>query len=137
MNSEFKFIGNIGKDPTPTISGDGVKFTLCVNESYKKDHEWIKTAHWFLISAFGFTKQAVVLQNIKKGDRVLVMGQIKTYKTNGALYSTTSFVAKQVFKIMSEREFEQENDWDKIKQSEVDESAMPAPVLDESEEIPF
>lgn len=131
MNSEFKFIGNIGRPPEDTKSGDGIKFSICVNDSYKKDNQWINTPHWFNISAFGYTKQSVISQGIKKGDKILVMGQIKTYTPKDSKLSTSTFQARQVYKIMSTQS-DTASDSQEVPSIE----NWPDPVYD-NEEIPF
>ena len=77
MKNEVYLEGNLCKDALVINTRNGsavVKNTIAWNDSYKKGNDWVNIAHFFDITAFGATAEA--LQQFKKGDLVAVKGNL-------------------------------------------------------------
>lgn len=79
-------IGKAGRDAEMRYMPNGeavTKFSVAVDRSYKpKDGEMVKRTIWYSVQVFG--KFAETCANIKKGDKVLVEGELQADWTNGA-----------------------------------------------------
>lgn len=74
---ELTIIGKAGKDAEMRYlpNGTGVtSFSVAVDRSYKKDGETVRRTIWYRVSVFG--KFAETCQQIKKGERILVVGNL-------------------------------------------------------------
>lgn len=86
MWHQIEIIGNLGKDPELRYlpSGSAVcGFSVAVNKEYTATSgERVKQTIWFRISAFGKLAE-ICNQYMKKGSRVLVIGEISPDKATG------------------------------------------------------
>ena len=86
------YVGKVLKE------GDGARpfsFTMCSSRNYKKDGEWVSREEWFLISYFGRGKEDFG-KNIRKGDYVIVVGEIMNYEHEGkrGYYNQANYITK-------------------------------------------
>lgn len=71
---QLTIIGHIGKDATTKDGSDFFNFSVCVTESYKNETgERIERSTWYNI----ISKRPVLAQYLKKGNKVLVQGEMK------------------------------------------------------------
>jgi single-strand DNA-binding protein len=71
-------VGKAGGDAEMRFTPSGVavtSFSVAVDRSHKKDGEKVKLTIWYKVSVWG--NFAEVVSNIKKGERVLVEGQLE------------------------------------------------------------
>ena len=78
LNNKVILIGNLGSDAEliKTEKSEFVSMSLCTQDSYKKDDEWIKKEPvWHKITVFN--KYIIPLaKRLKKGERIEVIGEI-------------------------------------------------------------
>lgn len=82
----FTLVGNLGKDPEMRYMPSGksvTSFSVAQSSQYVNGNgETIKTTLWFRVSAFGKMGE-VCNQYLKKGSKVLIVGQLKGDPTTG------------------------------------------------------
>lgn len=82
MNNRVTLVGNLGADPKVwSTESDRVKisFSIAINKSYRdsKTGEWKTTdPDWFNVVFWG-RKEEVAEAQIKRGDRVIVVGELR------------------------------------------------------------
>lgn len=107
-NNEVRLIGNVGADPKVGSTKDGASyafFNIAVTERFKKKNgELAESSEWFDINTFGYCAD-YVKNNVSKGDKVLVMGKIKTQKSTKVDKFAKEFKiqALQVFAIRNKK----------------------------------
>lgn len=72
--------GTIGQDAQPKTTATGldlVRFSMCTNQGFMKDGVWKDNLSWHNIVAFA--PQSEVAKTLKKGDRVLLIGELSYY----------------------------------------------------------
>ena len=82
--NRVQLIGNLGKDAELRYTASGqprLEFPLAVNDSYKKNDEWVDQTEWFNIVAWGDMAEACA--NIEKGVPVFIEGKFKTRSWDG------------------------------------------------------
>lgn len=70
--------GNLVRDPVLSITPSGtevVNFSIASNRFYKNGEEWVKETSFF--DAEAWSKLAVSIGKLKKGQRVRVVGRLK------------------------------------------------------------
>lgn len=81
--NQVTLFGRLGKDPElrATPGGDSLCSFGIANSSWKKDakDEWKEDTSWFDCTLFGDAAKRFV-ERSKKGDRVIVVGQLKQRK---------------------------------------------------------
>jgi single-strand DNA-binding protein len=86
MWHEITLVGNLGRDPEMRYLPSGAavtSFSVAVNKSYTKaSGEKVKETIWVRVSAFGKLAE-VVNQYCKKGQAVLVVGELQADKSTG------------------------------------------------------
>jgi single-strand DNA-binding protein len=96
-NNTFQFIGNLTSDAeiktAKTLSI--LNFRLAVSDGYGEK----KFTDYHTCKAFG--KTAEYNANLKKGDRIMVMGRVKSnsYEKDGKKVYATDFIADRVYRI--------------------------------------
>jgi len=73
---QIQIVGNVGKDAVvkQTNGAELLFFSVCVTESYtNKDQQKIENSTWY--NCVG--RQTKVCQYIKKGDKIMVQGELK------------------------------------------------------------
>lgn len=80
LKNRVQLIGNLGADPE-VLDLDGgkklVKFSIAVNETYKKDGENKSITNWFNVTSWG--KLAEIAEKIlNKGDEIAIEGKLTT-----------------------------------------------------------
>ena len=87
MYHSITLVGNLGRDPEMRYLPSGAavtSFSVAVNKSYTKaSGEKVKETVWLRISAFGKLAE-VVNQYCKKGQTVLVVGELQADKDTGS-----------------------------------------------------
>jgi len=81
---ETTLVGRVGRDAEMRFlnNGDAVTaFSVAVDRSYKKDGAVVKKTIWYKVSVFG--KFAETCGKIKKGERVLVVGNLNPSESGG------------------------------------------------------
>lgn len=79
FGNEFKFIGNLTRDPENKMIGEThlAMFTVAVNDTYKNSSgEKVEDTTFINCDAWGTMADRVV-NNLSKGDKVLVTGKLK------------------------------------------------------------
>lgn len=81
--NQITILGRVGKDPEVKQFdwGQSCRFSVAVDESYKKDGEKISKTQWFDVSVFP-SQIDFVKKFIGKGLRVLVAGNMRSYETD-------------------------------------------------------
>lgn len=87
-------VGVVGRDPETKTTGKGdiVKFSLAVTRQY--DREAPGATQWVDVAVFNEELQPRVLEQVYKGARVAVEGNLKNRDVNGKTY--TDMVAMRV-----------------------------------------
>lgn len=92
-------IGVLGKDPAGGTTKNGkawCSFSMATSEGYKdkNTNEWIEQTEWHNVKTFNERIVNLVKENLKKGSKVYVEGQMKTekYNENGVDKFATSVV---------------------------------------------
>lgn len=97
MNNQFTFIGNLAADATfkQLTKTSILNFRLAVSDGYGEK----KFTDYHTCKAFG--KSAEYNADLKKGDRVLCYGRVKSgsYEKDGKKIYTTEFVADRIYRI--------------------------------------
>jgi len=96
MNNQFTFVGNLTQDAELKSAKTSIlNFRLAVSDGYGDK----KFTDYHSCKAFG--KSAEYNANLKKGDRVIVMGRVKSgsYEKDGKKIYTTDFVADRVYRV--------------------------------------
>ncbi len=88
--------GTVGS-VSPNEKGNYVYVSLAHDVYYKQDDKEIKETHWFGVSLFNGAAKWV-LENVKKGDRVLVMGRLSSerYEKDGEQVASLRIIARTV-----------------------------------------
>ena len=102
MKNMIHLEGNLGKAPTlTTIEGDKqvTKFNIAVNKSWTKNGIKSTRTDWFSIEIWG--RLAVPASRLKKGDAVIVQGELRTgeYEKDGVKHYTTTVNASYLRKL--------------------------------------
>ena len=99
-------LGRVGKDPEKR--GTVVTFSIATNESYKNAKgENVEKTTWHNITAFGKLGD-VVMNYVKKGDRVYVEGKITHYTTEGDNSKTITSINVDAVEFLNEKKKEEE-----------------------------
>lgn len=93
MNN-VSFCGNLVRDPELKFSGDKPRalFTVAVNEGQGDDEK----THFVDVTAFGTLGENLV-NSLKKGTRVLVIGRMSTYKTDVQINGDEKSITRVAF----------------------------------------
>lgn len=78
-----QLIGRVGKDPEIRSMQSGGKvasFSVATSETWKKDGQKQERTQWHNVVVFNEHLLSVVERFVKKGDRIMVEGQIETRK---------------------------------------------------------
>ena len=78
-------VGNLGRDPEFKDVGDGLaKFSVACGRRHKDrdTDEWVEETDWFNVSAWGW-KASYVMDNLRKGEPVTVVGRMKSRRGEG------------------------------------------------------
>ena len=100
VRNQVTLIGNVGQDPKLETTGNGTtycRFSVAVNERYKKDGETQTITKWFPITLWG--KQAEVLHKIiRKGSQVAVQGSLtsRSQEIDGKKYTLIDIKVNEV-----------------------------------------
>lgn len=106
MNTEFKLIGFLSKDPITNQNGNAVFLNIGCEESVKmKDGTFEKNIHYLDVTAFGYVKEKALA--LKKGDQLICTGQIKTYKKENK--SSMTLNARAIYRVLKPSEFSDQN----------------------------
>jgi single-strand DNA-binding protein len=78
-------LGNVGKTPETREAGSGsvTGFSIAVSDGYGDK----KTTIWFDVSVWG-KRGEVIANNVSKGDKLCVTGDLSTREYNGKTYLT-------------------------------------------------
>lgn len=89
-----QIVGVVGRDPEVknTGKGDIVKFSLAVTRQYDREVEG--ATQWVDVAVFNTELQPRVLEQVYKGAKVAVEGNLKDREVNGKTY--TDMVAMRV-----------------------------------------
>jgi single-strand DNA-binding protein len=82
MNS-VAISGRLGQDPEVRYTANGkqvANLSVAVDDSYKKESEWVKRTVWVRVAAWG--KQAENASSLRKGGLVFVAGKLQENKWN-------------------------------------------------------
>lgn len=84
MMNSFSGIGRLGSDPSIYHKEEKciAKFSIAINEFYKKDTELQKKTHWIPCVAYGRLAE-ITEEYLKKGSQVGVRGPLKLRQWNG------------------------------------------------------
>ena len=78
LNNKVILTGNLGSDAEliKTEKSEFVSLSLCTQDSYKKDEEWLKKEPvWHKVTVFN--KNLITLaKRLKKGERIEVIGEL-------------------------------------------------------------
>ena len=133
MNT-VNLVGRLTKDPELKYSASGVatvRFTIAVNDQYKKDEA-------DFISCVAFRKTAENLANYqKKGSLIGVIGRIKTgnYDKNGQRVYTTDVLAESVQFYGNKSDGQQHTHQNSYQKQQYQQQINPLEVS--SDELPF
>lgn len=100
VRNQVTLIGNVGQDPKLETTGNGTtycRFSVAVNERYKKDGETQTITKWFPLTLWG--KQAEVLSKIiRKGSQVAVQGSLnsRTQEIDGKKYTLVDIRVNEI-----------------------------------------
>lgn len=81
-------LGNLGKDPKKTTTQTGkevTSFSLAVQDGFGDN----KRTLWFDVSVWG-NRGNVIANNVKKGDKLCVTGDLSTREYEGKTYLTVN-----------------------------------------------
>lgn len=86
-------VGVVGRNPEskPTSKGDIVKFSLAVPKQYGNEPD---STEWLDVAVFNEDLQPKVLDEVYKGARVAVEGNLKSREVNGKTFN--DFIALRV-----------------------------------------
>lgn len=108
MYQSISLIGNLGNDPELRYTPGGVavaSFSLAVSKSFTKDGQKQEKTLWFRVSAWN--KQAeTVSQYLKKGSKVLVVGEIeeaRVYQAKDGTHRASLEVTAQTIRFMDSK----------------------------------
>ncbi len=100
LNNKVTLVGNLGSDAEliKTEKSEFVSLSLCTQDSYKKEEEWIKKKpEWHKVTVFN--KNIIPFaKRLKKGERVEVEGEL-TYvdkEREGVSYKEARINAKSI-----------------------------------------
>lgn len=96
MNQVY-LLGRLGQDPED-INGKGAKFSLATNKKWKdKDGQWQEQTTWHNVVVWGPASE-YILKNIKRGEKVLVDGEIEVqeYEKDGEQKKSFRIKARRV-----------------------------------------
>ncbi len=94
-----QIMGNVGR---VDIKNHGesryARFSVAINDRYKKDGEWIGVTHWIDVVSFKPATVDYVERNIVKGRLAHVTGTLKsrTWEKDGRTYSAVSLHADAI-----------------------------------------
>lgn len=80
--NNVQLIGRLGKDPEMSFTPSGAgttKFSLAINESWKKDGETHQRTEWINIETWGRLAE-ICNQYLRKGSLIYIEGRIRTDK---------------------------------------------------------
>jgi single-strand DNA-binding protein len=135
MYQKLTLIGNLGKDPEMRYLPDGTpvaSFSLAVNKSWTKDGQKQDETTWFNCSCW--RKQAeVVTQYLKKGNRALIVGEVKAraYTAKDGTAAASLDVNVQEVKFLTSK-----NEADESSTNGTSQQA-PAPVAATDDQVPW
>ena len=105
--NKVMLIGLLGKAPdvrTLTSGSFVSNFSIAVDDSYKKNGEYVKQTEWINITVFGKLAE-IVAEYLKKGSKVYVEGRFKTQKYTNSNDATVykSYVQADTLLILSSK----------------------------------
>jgi single-strand DNA-binding protein len=98
INNFISIIGNVGRNPeaksTTKINETGeahemMTFTVCINERYKKNGQWIKKPFWVNCVCYLPAKVTYLKKFLCEGDLINVQGKLSSYT-----YESNKYVDK-------------------------------------------
>lgn len=85
--NNFHFTGTVGYvDPAPRAAGSTMvfKFTVAVNQNYKKNEQWVNNTMWVTVNVWGQEAAAYYQKRIVKGARVSINGSLEFDTATGS-----------------------------------------------------
>ena len=79
--NSITLVGNTGRDADLryTQTGKAVTgFSMAVSHRYQRNNEWQEETEWFNVSCWGDRWAESVANNIRRGNRVMVVGRLST-----------------------------------------------------------
>ena len=94
----FEFIGRVAEAPKVSEDGKSATFTVCVNDDYQKDGEWIRNPHYFRVTVFGMKPVEYAQKKVQKGYDIVTDGKITTSQSGNGddRQYYTNFVADRI-----------------------------------------
>lgn len=84
--NQVNIIGTLSKDSEVRTTNDGksvLTFSIPTSERYKQGSEWKEITEWHNIAIYNEKIIEYYKDALKKGTKVYIQGQIKTYEKNG------------------------------------------------------
>ena len=78
IKNSVQLVGKLGADvKLVNLNNDRQvsEFSIAVDDSYKKDDQWVNQVQWFTVKAWGNTA-TVVADKLSKGDEVAINGKL-------------------------------------------------------------
>ena len=100
--NEITLLGNAGRDAELryTQSGKAVTgFSMAVSRRFQRNNEWEEHTEWFNISVWGDRWAESVANNVKRGTKVMVVGELSTreYQTqSGEMRTSLDVSARKI-----------------------------------------
>lgn len=98
--NEIRILGHVGADPENITTKKGsvmTTFNVATNNNYKNgSDEWITETTWHRVQAFDINEN--VLNNIKKGTMVYVVGRFENKKIEDKWYS---YISPNIVKVVN------------------------------------
>jgi len=132
-------LGNVGKDPEIKNVGSTelASFSLATSRSWKdKNEEWQEETQWHRINAWGYLA-GYVANNIKKGSRVFLTGEIRysTTENEGITKYYTDITAKEII-CLDPKKTDGENNYSNERNESV--KTEDSNIIDEDDgDVPF
>lgn len=131
------FIGNVTRDPELRYTSSGtavVDLGVAVNESYKKDDEWMETVTYVNFVGWEKLAEKVALQ-YKKGDRIYVTSKLKMESWEDKKTGEKRYAAK--FTIQDHWPLAKDVKAGSVPEASYSEDGEVDAESDEDEDIPF
>lgn len=89
LNNKLQIIGNVGRTPEVFVGDTGKKiltFSVCVNEKFKKNDEWVERSTWFPCICFQANRIEYLEKYLRSGSYIMAEGRVTENKYTSKKY---------------------------------------------------